>query len=123
LQVGSRAEDVYLGGNPPIQSWSAAEQGAGLQNWGMVRAPSGLLYVANNAAILEFDGETWRTFSLPNKFGVIAIALGLDGRVYVGGPGDFGYMESDQRGVSHFFSLLEGRFHGGLCLPSPTSSL
>ena len=54
------------------------------QNWGVSQSSTGLLYVANNDGILEFDGSFWR--KLPHSVQVISRSVlarqqGVHGRL------------------------------------------
>ncbi len=75
------------------------------QNWGMVQAPNGILYFANQGGVLEYDGETWRVIRLPNDATVRSIAIDRVGTVYVGGTNDFGYLVPDSVGRLQYASL------------------
>jgi signal transduction histidine kinase len=75
------------------------------QNWAITQTDRGLLYVANNEGILEYDGEDWRT--LPTPAGTFVRSLATDSLVYVGAKGDFGVLRPDSIGVLRYHSLAE----------------
>ena len=89
------------------QTWSGIEYGAHYQNWGIAQGPSGLIFVANSAGVLEFDGEDWRLHELPKKEAAMvrSVAVGPDGQLYVGGVGDLGRLTPDRRGFLQYESL------------------
>ena len=43
-------------GFPFITNYTTADYGAGIQNWGITQDRNGILYIANNYGLLEFDG-------------------------------------------------------------------
>lgn len=78
------------GGLPRVRHWAPRQYGGHNQNWMVGQGDDGLMWVANSAGLLGFDGTTWRLLPLPKR--VIARAvLAVDDRVYVGGYGEFGY--------------------------------
>lgn len=77
------------------------------ENWATIQHPNGLLYVANQNGVLEFDGHTWRLIELPGKNSVFSLAIGTQESIYVGARGDFGMLVPDQNGVLEFESMLD----------------
>lgn len=65
----------------------------------------GVMWFANNDGLVEFDGTHWRLFPLDNGTIVRSARAGNDGRVYVGGQGDFGYFAPDAQGQLKYRSL------------------
>ncbi|HTV02621.1 MAG TPA: histidine kinase dimerization/phospho-acceptor domain-containing protein, partial [Luteitalea sp.] len=100
--------DTSAVGKPLIRNYDQREFGAEVQAWDVVQHPSGLVYAANNAGVLEFDGRTWRLIGLPSRLEVRSLALDPrgDGRIFVGASGDFGYLAADGVGQLTFRSLL-----------------
>ncbi|MDT0630481.1 sensor histidine kinase [Rubrivirga litoralis] len=88
-------------------SWDTYE--AHNQNWGVTQGPTGLVFVANGQGVLEFDGEDWRLHELPKAEAAMvrSVAVGADGRTYVGGAGDLGRLVADCRGFLQYESLRE----------------
>ena len=64
------------------------------QNWGFIQAKNGLIYVANNGGVLEFDGVSWRVIYVPNLT-VRSIAISENGTIYIGGINEIGYLTPD----------------------------
>ncbi|MCI0693875.1 GAF domain-containing protein [candidate division KSB1 bacterium] len=94
-------------GLPFIRNYSPKEYGAHAQNWTITQDSRGVMYFGNGTGVLEYDGVSWRLLQLPNKANVRALARAEEGiRVYVGGVGDFGYIEPDSIGQMHYVSLL-----------------
>lgn len=78
----------------------------GTQNWDVGQHPNGFLFFANNNGLLQFDGTNWTQFPLANNTIVRSLCITDDGRIYVGGQGDFGYFEPNEQGKLIFHSLL-----------------
>jgi signal transduction histidine kinase/CheY-like chemotaxis protein len=99
----ARADEI---GRPLIHNFAPRDYGASDQNWAIVHDHRGVVYVGN-VGVLEYDGTTWRKIQLPNRNTVRSLALGSDRRVYVGGIGEVGYLEPDERGLTRYVSLME----------------
>ncbi len=89
------AQDVRLG-IPETVNYSKDEYRAGTQNWAVAQDESGLLIVGNNKGVLVFDGADWQLVPLPNRTIVRSLAKGPDGRIYVGGQDEFGFLDRDE---------------------------
>ena len=94
-------------GLPPARHFSPEDYEAGIQNWQMTQQSTGMLYVANNFGLLEFDGENWTNYMLEAGKKLRSVAIGNDGRIYTGGQDDFGYFEPDDQGKLSYRSLKE----------------
>ncbi|RYF85554.1 MAG: hypothetical protein EON98_06245 [Chitinophagaceae bacterium] len=93
-------------GIPMIVNYSSQAYNAGSQNWGMAQDERGILYFANNQGLLTFDGNYWRRYPLPNKTRVRSVAIGKDGRIYVGGQSELGYFSVNEKGELVYTSLM-----------------
>ncbi len=94
-------------GRPFFRHFSYQEHKGGVQNWDLVIDSKGILYCGNNDGILEFDGVRWRLIQTNNKTVVRSLAMGNDGRIYVGAKGEIGYLAPDNSGKLSFVSLLD----------------
>ncbi|MCB0563936.1 MAG: response regulator, partial [Phaeodactylibacter sp.] len=92
-------------GLPYIQNFRSADYGAAPQNYSITQSPQGLMYFGNEKGLLEYDGTTWRLIPLPNNMIAYAVSCGTDGKIYVGGEGDLGFMAPDDKGNLQFVSL------------------
>lgn len=92
-------------GIPDIINYTRDAYMAGTQNRGVIQDRNGVMYFANYEGLLSFDGNSWRTYPLPNKTIVRSIAIGKDNRIYAGGQGDFGYFSPGPDGRLVFTSL------------------
>lgn len=96
---------LHSQGIPLLQNFKPKDYAAGTQNWALLQDSSGLIYVANNVGILEYDGVNWRTIQTANKSVARSLALAPDERIYVGAKGEVGYLTAPQSGGRHYVSL------------------
>ncbi|MEZ4935345.1 MAG: hypothetical protein R2788_24825 [Saprospiraceae bacterium] len=94
-------------GIPPIQNFTNKEYQAGTQNWQITQDKRGVIYVANNEGLLEFDGNHWRSYPIANGTNVRSVELAEDGKIYVGGQGEIGYFSGNEEGILIYHSLNE----------------
>jgi ligand-binding sensor domain-containing protein/DNA-binding CsgD family transcriptional regulator len=92
-------------GVPYIKNYSLKEYQASPQNWAVVQDHRGIMFFGNNYGVLEFDGNHWRRLGLPNRSIVHSLAVNQQGRVYVGGQDEFGYLQPDEAGLMAYVSL------------------
>lgn len=90
-----------------FQRYLSDQYGANPQNWAIAQDRRGIMYFANTDALLEFDGQSWRSIRLNNSSVVRAVAVDKSGTVYVGGVGVFGLLKPDRSGNMQFVSLLD----------------
>ncbi|MCB9082277.1 MAG: hypothetical protein H6555_11255 [Lewinellaceae bacterium] len=93
-------------GDPPVVNYYKKDIRSGTQTWEIAEDSLGYTYFANNEGMLVFDGYNWDLYPLPNQTVVRSVAVGEQGRVYVGGQGEFGYFAPNKRGVLEYHSLL-----------------
>jgi ligand-binding sensor domain-containing protein/DNA-binding CsgD family transcriptional regulator len=96
-----------LSGLPFVRNFHPVEYQAGIQNWDVAQDKRGLLYIANNFGLLEYDGNNWELYRVRNGTKVRSVALDSRGRIYVGCQGDFGYFFPDSRGKLAYTSLAD----------------
>ncbi len=102
--AATRSSEV---GRPLIRHYSPADYNADAQNWAIAQDKRGLLYFANSNGILQFDGATWRLIRFPNRGTGRSLAIDGDGRIYVGGTSEFGYLAPDATGELQYVSLVD----------------
>jgi signal transduction histidine kinase/CheY-like chemotaxis protein/ligand-binding sensor domain-containing protein len=91
-------------GLPLLKNFKPKDYNAGTQNWAMLQDSDGLIYAGNNVGVLEFDGVHWRVIATTNQSVVRSLALGHDGRIYVGAKGDLGYINKARPQGAQFVS-------------------
>jgi ligand-binding sensor domain-containing protein/DNA-binding CsgD family transcriptional regulator len=94
-------------GLPDVINYSKQTYSAGLQNWDIQQDKNGIIYIANNEGLLSFDGKNWTLFPLPNKTIVRSVAIGNDGKIYVGGQDEIGYFAPGKNGYLQYNSLIQ----------------
>lgn len=92
--------------SPLVRNWSTANQDAGRQNWDIVQDEDGVIYLANQECLLEFDGFTWRRIMLPGKANVRSVAIAPSGDIYVGSYKQFGYFTKEKTEYHSISALL-----------------
>lgn len=75
---------------PKIRNFQKNEYRALPQSWDIVQDNQGMLYFGNNYGMLQFDGENWNIYALPNK-SIIRSLLYKNDTIYVGGQGEIGF--------------------------------
>ncbi|PSQ75389.1 MAG: histidine kinase, partial [Bacteroidetes bacterium QH_6_63_17] len=105
IAAGQSGGQEELGIPFPSEHYAPPEYQQDPQNWGVVQDDQGLIYVANNDGVLQYDGERWRL--IPTAAGTFVRSLAADSLVYVGAKGDFGVLRPDSLGVLRYTSLYE----------------
>jgi signal transduction histidine kinase/ligand-binding sensor domain-containing protein len=106
LSFGSvYSQPMRESGMPYIMSFGSNIYGAHTQNYSVIQDVRGLIYVANFAGILEYDGSSWRLITTKNTSQVISLAKDQRGRIYVGAREEFGYLAPNEKGELVFLSL------------------
>ncbi|PWJ42073.1 SpoIIE family protein phosphatase [Sediminitomix flava] len=95
-------------GNTFVHSYSPVAYEAGGQNWDAVQDDRGILYFANTEGVLVFDQSFWKLIKLPNSETVRGLTVSGDGKVYVLGDENFGFLskKSDSQ-EPQFNNLVE----------------
>lgn len=91
-------------GRPLITSYAYQDYGAHPINWWGLEDDKGIMYFANLAGVLQFDGVNWQLIETPG-IGTRSLVKDDKGIVYVGGSGNIGYLESSSTGVMTYVSL------------------
>jgi len=88
-----------------ITNFSPSDYGASDQNWGSIQDEWGRIFVANNDGVFLNDGKSWIPIFLRNQSRSVSINKGLDNKIYVGGEGEFGYLDNKPNGEIVYKSL------------------
>lgn len=107
LSVGySGWAQIKTVGQPPLHNFSKRDYKGGTQSWSIAQSESGSIYLANNAGLLEFDGNFWNTYPLPYRNSIRALKISGD-TIYIGGYNGFGYFSPSKSGVLKYHSLSD----------------
>jgi DNA-binding CsgD family transcriptional regulator len=91
----------------PLKNHFTSEDYTGsIQNWSFDQDDKGILYVANNEGLLEFDGNKWKKYKVPLSTKIRAVKVDSQNRVFVGGQNQIGYFTYTKEGFI-FKSLIE----------------
>ncbi|MET0944845.1 MAG: regulator, partial [Flavobacterium sp.] len=94
-------------GLPDVRNYKRNEYKGGTQNWNIGQDKNGNLYFANNNGLLQFDGSSWRKYTLPNLTSVRCLKIDDSGKIYVGGYNEFGYFQPNDKGKLKYTSLAK----------------
>ena len=103
IVLSSQAQDMGL---PFTKYYSSNEYKGGIQNFSFGQNQLGLLYVANNFGLLEYDGSSWNRFGLPNSTKIRDLYVENSGRIFVAAQAEFGFFRPNQIGALEFVSWL-----------------
>lgn len=91
---------------PVVRNYTVADYSGGRQNWSLAQSADGLIYVGNNTTLLEYDGNVWKNYPLPDKDLVRSVYVSDDQKVYCGAYEEFGYFEITP-GAAKYCSLSD----------------
>lgn len=92
-------------GLPRIDRYTPQMYRAHNQNWAAAQDSLGIMYFGNTSGVLVYNGRKWELISTPKKTAVRGLVRGRDGRIYVGGQSEFGYLAADTSGELKYVSL------------------
>lgn len=101
--------DYYLpGGTKYIDNLKPASRKGRYtpQNWWIIQGKNGVIYVANQGGLAEFDGTAWRWKKIPNQ-NVLSLAVDKNGTLFIGGNGEIGYLFENGKGTVEYVSLMD----------------
>ena len=101
------AQDLPQQGFWSIKYYSQKDYGGLAQNWDITQDKRGVMYFANNNAIMEFDGVSWRMIRTSGQSQIKSVDVDEHGRVYVGALEEFGYLAPDSIGQMSFIPLSD----------------
>lgn len=96
-----------LKGLPFVRNFNTLDYNAGIQNWSIAQDARGIMYIANNFGLLEFDGNRWEVFEVNNGSKMRSVALDGSGKIYVGCQREFGFFFPDHQGQLQYTSLAD----------------
>jgi ligand-binding sensor domain-containing protein/DNA-binding CsgD family transcriptional regulator len=76
------------------------------QNWSITQNPkSQLVYIANSEGLAEFNGISWKKYTLNDGPSIRSVAADSLGRIFTGSFEDFGYWDRNALGELEYKSL------------------
>jgi len=93
-------------GLPLMKSYALANYPMLSHNYQIVQDNRGIIFIANNQGLIEFDGINWRQHQTPEQASLKSIACAKN-RIYVGGNGELGYFIPDKQANFTFVSLAK----------------
>ncbi|MCB0563788.1 MAG: response regulator [Phaeodactylibacter sp.] len=94
-------------GRPLIRHFFPEEYRSDITCTSLLQDNRGLIYVANQLGVLEYDGAEWRLIPVPIGHSVRALAQSSDGVIYTGGVKNLGFLEPDEKGRLAFRSIAD----------------
>lgn len=91
LKALAQTNSLQLRGIPLRTHFDSEDYQGGIQSWDFSQSEDGLLYVANNSGLLEFDGDKWKKYAIPDATRIRTVMIDSKGVVYVGGQNQIGY--------------------------------
>jgi ligand-binding sensor domain-containing protein/DNA-binding CsgD family transcriptional regulator len=92
-------------GMPIVEYYGTEEYSAGIQNYAITQDFRGIIYVANNFGLLEFDGSAWRNYETGKGTKVRSVYSDSKGRVFIGAQNEIGYFSPSENGSYEYHSL------------------
>lgn len=106
ILIFHHSANAQVPGYPFSTYYSSQEYQGGIQNYAISQNELGLIYVANNFGMLEYDGNTWRRFSLRNSTKVRDVLVLGTQTILASGQGEFGYFRPGPTGRLGYHSLV-----------------
>jgi hypothetical protein len=101
IQTGYGADRIFK----YLKNYSPEDYLMQPQNWYILQDKCGVIYVANQSGLLEFDGVSWKEIKIPNLT-ARSIAIDDSGTIYVGGKDEIGFFAPDKKGTLTYQSLV-----------------
>ncbi|MFD0939320.1 ligand-binding sensor domain-containing protein [Pedobacter boryungensis] len=95
------ASDIQSIGVPYVQNYPKSSYLAGNQNWSIAKDKNGIMYFGNAEGLLTYDGKYWQQYKMPNRQIVRAVTTDVNGMIYTGSFGEFGYWSYQDKHLSY----------------------
>ena len=86
-------------------SLAAKDYGGSPANWSAVQGRDGRIYVGNDEGLLVYDGSVWQRVDLLDGAIIRSLALGSDGKIFIGSYNSFGFLSADEKGSLVYNSI------------------
>lgn len=92
---------------PIIRNFNRKVSNSGTQNWSITQGKNDWMYFANNDGLLEFDGNNWDIYPIPNYTNIRSVYYDRNtNRIYAGAFDEFGYYQRNNQGKCKYTSLV-----------------
>lgn len=95
LSFAQEYELKFLQKIPLKNYFNTEDYSGGIQNWQISQDSNGIIYVANNRGLLEFDGSKWNTHYVPETPRLRSVKVTTNDKIFVGGQGQIGFFEKE----------------------------
>lgn len=99
-------QSISTKGLPLIKNHTLEDYPTLFHNYQITQDTQGILFIANDNGLIEFDGLNWRQYQLPEQIAIKAVAF-HNKRIYVAGNSELGFFEPDKQGHLGFISLAK----------------
>lgn len=89
---------------PPVTNFNPNQYNAGNQNWMISQGGNKNLYVANGTGLLEYNGEQWNLYPVPNNT-IIRSVKAVGEKIFTGAYMEAGYWMKNEFGTLNYNSL------------------
>jgi serine phosphatase RsbU (regulator of sigma subunit)/ligand-binding sensor domain-containing protein len=98
---------MFAGGIPFIKNYPPNVYHGHNQNWSIAQDQRGRIYVANNSQLMVFNGNNWDGYDFLKNTKVFSVDISKNGRIYIGGERNFGFVRPSQKGKLVYTSLSD----------------
>lgn len=99
-------DDVAGGeGLPPLRVYTQRETGVRTMAWSAAQDRDGTLYFGCDT-VISFDGDQWRPERIDPTYGIRGLDIGPDGKIWVGGVNQVGWLAPGAGGRMAYRSLV-----------------
>ncbi|MBN8705526.1 MAG: hypothetical protein J0L62_06595 [Bacteroidetes bacterium] len=105
FSVQANGQHPDFGGKPFIQNIKFSQYFSGRQNWCVIQNRQGIVYLANQNGVLEYDGQTWDLIHLKDNISPLWLDIDSSNVIYVAATNEFGILKPDSAGELTYQSL------------------
>jgi signal transduction histidine kinase/DNA-binding response OmpR family regulator len=93
-------------GRPLITNYEYQKYQGDPGNWWALEDDNGIMYFANNSeGVLQYDGVNWKSLNIQGD--CRSMVKDDNGRIYIGGIGEFGYLDYSETGEIEYVSMVD----------------
>ena len=106
LLVTACFAQVKQKGTPLMRNFKKSEYGGCTQNCSIGQDYRGFIYFANNNGVLQFDGQFWNLYTMPDSNMLVRSLLCVGDTIFTGSFEEFGYFLHDSKKGLAYHSLM-----------------